>query len=162
LIAARERGLNATGVDSAERSVRMATERGLDVRLGGIAELRREEAHYDAILVQSVLEHVDDGLELVIGLKERLADGGVLVLSAPTPGPYFWDDPTHVRPYTPKSFAILAELAGLRCEYNGYVFSFLLGIEARASIFFRLLNTVPFSLGSNLVAFLRADVTSGG
>jgi 2-polyprenyl-3-methyl-5-hydroxy-6-metoxy-1,4-benzoquinol methylase len=161
LTVARAAGIDASGIDAAERSVRMARARGLDVQLGDVDTIIAADTRYDAILVQSVLEHVEDGPALVAALKARLVPHGVLVLSAPTPGAYFWDDPTHVRPYTPRSFAVLAQLAGMRCEYNGYVWSFLLGLEIRASLFFRIMNLVPYALGSNLVAFLRNDEPSG-
>jgi 2-polyprenyl-3-methyl-5-hydroxy-6-metoxy-1,4-benzoquinol methylase len=155
LLLAKGRGFDASGIDSSPRSVRMAAERGLSVLCGGTRELLERADRYDAIVVQSVLEHAPDGVALVTELGSLLAPGGVLVLSAPTPGPFFWDDPTHVRPYTAKSFAILADLTGMRCEYLSYVFAFLLGIELRAPVFFQLLNLLPLSLGSNLVAFMR-------
>lgn len=155
LLVAKARGFDVSGIDNSPRSVQMAAERGLPVICGGTRELLGRPERYDAILAQSVLEHVPDGVALVTALGSLLAPGGVLVLSAPTPGAFFWDDPTHVRPYTAKSFAILADLTGMRCEYLGYVFAFLLGIELRAPIFFQLMNLLPLSLGSNLVAFLR-------
>jgi SAM-dependent methyltransferase len=155
VLAAKARGIAATGIDASQRSVRLAAARGLDVIYGGTEELLARPERYDAIIAQSVLEHVQDPVKLLTDLRSVLVAGGVLVLSAPTPGPYFWDDPTHVRPYTPNAFRILAQIAELDCEYVGYVFGFLLGIETRATIFFRLLNNVPAPLGSNLIAFLR-------
>lgn len=155
LLAARAKGLEAVGIDSSDRSVRMAAERGLTVLHGDVTDLLARPERYDAILLQSVLEHVPDGVKLVQDVAQLLVPGGVLVLSAPTPGPYFWDDPTHIRPYTPKSFAILAELAELECEYLGYVFAFLLGMRTKASLVFPVMNAIPAMLGSNLIAFLR-------
>lgn len=155
LLVAREAGIDATGIDSSPRSIRLAEERGISVISGETAVLLSRPERYDAIIVQSVLEHVSDPLSLVTDLRRVLAPGGVLVLSSPTPGPFFWDDPTHVRPHTPKSLAVLAEIAGMECEYLSYVFAFLLGFELRAPIFFQLMNAFPMSLGSNLVAFLR-------
>lgn len=155
LATAKSRGLQVTGVDNAPRSVEMAAARGLSVLCGGTRELIALPDRYDAIVAQSVLEHVADGAALVRDLCSLLVPGGVLVLSAPTPGPFFWDDPTHVRPYTPKSFTILADLTGMQCDYLGYVFAFLLGIELRTPLFFQMLNALPWSLGSNLVAFMR-------
>lgn len=133
----------------------MAMNRGLRVTLGGTAELLLQGDRYDAIVVQSVLEHVTNPASFIGDLARLLVPGGVLVLSAPTPGPFFWDDPTHIRPHTPKSFKLLAEISGLECEYLSYVFAFLLGVEIRAPIFFQALNVLPISLGSNLVAFFR-------
>jgi 2-polyprenyl-3-methyl-5-hydroxy-6-metoxy-1,4-benzoquinol methylase len=155
LLVAREKHVAATGIDASPRSVRLASERGLDVLCGGTTELLARPERFDAILAQSVLEHVPDPVEFANTLCRLLKPGGALVLSAPTPGPFFWDDPTHIRPYTPKSFEILAQLADLRCEYLGYVFAFLCGVQIRAPLLFPIMNVVPASLGSNLIAFLR-------
>src|SRR5205807_7846702 len=110
---ASKRNLRVEGVDISDRSIAMARERGFVVAKKTTKDLRAEEKRYDAIIAQSVIEHVPDGLALVIDFADLLKPGGTLVLSAPTPGPYFWDDPTHIRPYTPRSFRALAELAGL-------------------------------------------------
>jgi 2-polyprenyl-3-methyl-5-hydroxy-6-metoxy-1,4-benzoquinol methylase len=155
ILCARQNGIDAIGIDSSPRSVRLARERGISVMAGGTAELLARPDRYDAILAQSVLEHVADAVRLVTDLRSVLSPGGILVLSSPTPGPFFWDDPTHVRPHTPKSITVLAELADMRCEYLSYVFAFLLGMELRLPIFFQILNALPVSLGSNLISFLR-------
>lgn len=155
ILCARQRGIDATGIDSSARSVRLAEERGISVMTGETREVLASPQRYDAVIAQSVLEHVPDAVRLVEDLRRVLVPNGVLVLSSPTPGPFFWDDPTHVRPHTPKSLAVLAELAEMECEYLSYVFAFLLGIELRAPIFFQLMNVLPLSLGSNLVAFFR-------
>lgn len=110
-----------------------------------------EKGFFDVIFLQSVVEHVHDPVELLMQLREYLQPKGLLIISCPTPGPHFWDDPTHIRPHTPKSFASLAEL----CSYNvieiTYVFAFLLGINLRNSLFYKLLNVLPFTLGSNII-----------
>ena len=147
--------LDVFGADNSDRSILLAKRRGIDVFKGDSSDLLSRPERYDAIVVQSVLEHVRDPLELVSNLVQILKPGGLLVLSAPTPGPFFWDDPTHVRPHTPKSLALIGEIAGLKREYLGYVFAFLLGVEISSPVFFQLLNVLPASLGSNLVAFLR-------
>lgn len=153
MLVARERQIAVEGADISARNVEMARARGLSVSRAS-AELLQSGKRYDAIICQSVLEHVQDGPQLVCDLAGLLKPGGILVLSTPTPGPFFWDDPTHIRPYTPKSIDVLAELAGLKCDYLSYVFAFLLNWEIRASLIFPILNVIPTSLGSNLVAFL--------
>lgn len=78
-----------------------------------------------------------------------------MVISAPTPGPHFWDDPTHVRPFTPASMQTLGELLELKTERVTYVFSFLLDLSLSASFIYKLMNITSLALGSNLVAFYR-------
>ncbi|MBK8870043.1 MAG: class I SAM-dependent methyltransferase [Elusimicrobia bacterium] len=156
LLVCRKRGFDSIGIDSSPRSLSLATERGLNVHLVSTTQLPFEHASFDAIILQSVLEHLSDPLSVLEKLTKYLKPGGVLVLSAPTPGPYFWDDPTHIRPYTPKSLKILGELLGFQIMTLTYVFSFLMGIRIKASFLFVMLNLIPFSLGSNLVAFYRS------
>ena len=53
-----------------------------------------------------IVEHLDaGGLHALLGEIDRvLRPGGVLVVSAPLMRPGFWDDLSHVRPYTPEVF----------------------------------------------------------
>lgn len=155
LLVCNSMGVDAIGIDNSKRSVELAQSRGVAAVLGDIDSLPPEMTGFDAIFVQSVIEHVSDPVSLTQRLSDRLKENGVLILSAPTPGPFFWDDPTHVRPYTPKSFQTLSEICGLEIIEINYVFSFLLGFRTSFSLFYRLLNLQPISLGSNLIAVYR-------
>ncbi len=154
----KRRGLTAYGMDNSPYSVELARERGLDVILGSYDEIPAELRDLDIVFSHSVLEHVQRPLELIDALKHRLSEGGLLILSAPTPEPAFWDDPTHVRPYTPKAFRALAELCGLELIEVNYVFAFLLGLRLSSPVYYRVLNLLPFAAGSNLVAVFRRSV----
>ena len=153
LLVARALGLAATGIDASPRSVELAKKRGLDVILGDENLFDPKKDQFDVIVMQSVVEHIPDPMAVITKLSELLKPGGQMIVSAPTPGPYFWDDPTHIRPSTPKSLRTLGEIAGLKVERVSYVFSFLLGFTLRSSIIYRLMNLLPLPLGSNLVAF---------
>ena len=155
MLVAQEMGIQADGVDAFPRSVELARARGLNVTLGDEREMGYPTKHFDAIFLQSVVEHLANPLEVLGRLLEYLKPGGLLIISAPTPCSQFWDDPTHVRPFTPKSFKVLGEVLGVTCELNTYVFSFLMGIPLTSAIFYKLMNILPLSLGSNLVAFYR-------
>ncbi len=155
LLLSNEAGLPATGIDSFPRSVAMAESRGLHVILGDERSEELKAASFDAILLQSVLEHVHDPVALLHRLEEKLTPGGILVLSAPTPCSDFWNDPTHVRPFTPRSFRILGEILGLEVMEVNYVFSYLLGLRLEAPAVYKFLNFIPVALGSNLIAFYR-------
>ena len=117
-------GLETYGVDNTQYSVDLARERGLEVILGDHASMDFAPTFFDVIFLQSVVEHVKDPVALVEGLRLFLADGGLLILSSPTPGSYFWDDPTHIRPHTPKSFRTLAQVCDFEVIEVSYVFAF--------------------------------------
>jgi SAM-dependent methyltransferase len=155
LIVAKEIGVDAVGIDSSPRSTEIAYSRGLKVYLADEKSLTYPINSFDAIILQSVIEHLDKPIETLKTLKQFLRPGGVLVLSAPTPGPHFWDDPTHVRPFTPASMHTLGELLELKTERVTYVFAFLLGFTCSAAFIFKLMNISSLALGSNLVAFYR-------
>jgi SAM-dependent methyltransferase len=157
LIQCQKLGILAFGVDEFERSVRLASERGLNVHLADHNNLPFEENFFDVIFMQSVLEHIKDPIDAVLKLKRNLKPGGILILSTPTPGPHFWDDPTHIRPYTPKSFKTLSEICDFKLLEVNYVFSFLLGIRLQNSLFYKLMNVLPFSLGSNIIGVFRKN-----
>ncbi len=110
---------------------------------------------FDVIVLQSVIEHTSEPLRLLQKLSTHLNPGGIMLVSAPTPGSHFWDDPTHIRPYTPASLQTLGELLELECDSVNYVFSFLLGLKLRNSIFYKVMNLFPFPMGSNLIAVYK-------
>lgn len=155
LVVANAMGIDALGVDAFPRSVELARARGLNVELCDGTTFDWPPDHFDAIILQSVIEHLSDPVTVIRHLVEFLKPGGRLIVSAPTPGAHFWDDPTHVRPYTPQAFLTIGELAGLKVEKVSYVFSFLLGFSLTSSFVFKLMNLFPMSLGSNIVAFYR-------
>jgi len=133
----------------------------------GLQRLRRERllegllfelSNFHVLFMQSVIEHLKDPVEAVSALARFVKPGGRIILSAPTPENSFWDDPTHVRPYTPKSLLSLGEICGLEVEHLTYVFAFLLGLQLRSPLFYRLLNLFPFPLGSNLLCVYRKAI----
>jgi 2-polyprenyl-3-methyl-5-hydroxy-6-metoxy-1,4-benzoquinol methylase len=151
----KDLAIQAEGVDSYDYSIELARKRGLKIHKADYNSLPFEKKSFDIILLQSVLEHMKDPVEAVSRLKEYLKPGGVLILSSPTPGPHFWDDPTHIRPYTPKSFHTLAGLTEMKVIKVNYIFSHLLGLTLTASWIYKILNILPFSLGSNILGVFR-------
>lgn len=152
LALAKSFGINARGLDVSERSVELAQEKGLSAEVGDYRRLQAEQVNFDVIFVQSVIEHVQDPVHMVKSLATCLKPNGVLIVSAPTPSSDFWDDPTHVRPHTPRSLAVIGELAGLRVLEINYIISFLVGIKVKTKFLYKLLNMLPIPLGSNLIA----------
>lgn len=155
LIVCKNKGINAQGVDSYERSIQMAQQRGLTVKKADYTSLPFPKESFDAVVLQSVIEHADNSVEMLQALVSYLVPGGVLVVSAPTPGSHFWDDPTHIRPYTPRSLRVISDLIGTDVMEINYVFSFLLGARMTSSLVYKVMNLVPVPLGSNIVAFYK-------
>lgn len=155
LMLGRELEIEMVGIDSDERSVDLAQKRGLEVILGDERALCKVAGKFDAIILQSVIEHISDPVSTLRSLVPLLNDDGVLIVSVPTPGPHFWDDPTHIRPFTPKAVLTVGELLGFRDCRVTYVFAYLLGINLSSAIIFKILNIFSFPLGSNLVAFFK-------
>jgi 2-polyprenyl-3-methyl-5-hydroxy-6-metoxy-1,4-benzoquinol methylase len=148
-------GLSALGIDNSPRSVALAQQRGLSVLLGGADYSALSQEKFDAIFIQSVIEHLQDPCGQLKSLVDLLPPGGLLFISAPTPCSDFWNDPTHVRPFTPRSFHIIGELLNLEVIEVNFVFSYLLGLRLESAIWYKMLNILPFALGSNLVGIYR-------
>lgn len=151
----RKLNFPAIGLDNSYRSFQLATQRGFQVIHGDESSSVLVHERFDAIFMQSVIEHLIDAIGTLERLVAMLPPGGLLFVSAPTPCSDFWNDPTHVRPFTPSSFRILADLLSLEILEINYVFSYLLNVKLKSSLWYKLLNTLPLPLGSNLVGLYR-------
>jgi 2-polyprenyl-3-methyl-5-hydroxy-6-metoxy-1,4-benzoquinol methylase len=151
----RKMGIPAIGLDNSYRSVHLATQRGFQVIHGDESSPALLNETFDAVFMQSVIEHLTDTVGILERLVAMLPQRGLLFISAPTPCSSFWDDPTHVRPFTPKSFMTLAELLSLEVLEINYVFSYLLNVRLKSAVWYKLVNVIPVPLGSNLVGLFR-------
>lgn len=157
----REMGLRSIGIDSEVNNVNLARSRGFDVVQGDYMDMSFDRKTFDIIIVQSVLEHMEKPVDALLSLSQLLTDNGKIVLSVPTPGPFFWDDPTHIRPYTPKSLRILGELTNLRIFRISYVSFYLLNLYSANNFVFQIINNLQCALGTNLVCiYEKMDTVS--
>jgi hypothetical protein len=58
-------------------------------------------------------------------------------------------------PFTPKAFKLLGDILNLKVVEINYVFSFLLGLRFQSSLFHKILNILPFPLGSNIIGVFK-------
>lgn len=106
------------------------------------------DAHYDAILMAHVIEHLENGDDVVRALVPKLKPGGLFCLEFPgrrslyLPSKKgtlnFHDDPTHVRLFTADEVAALlrdcgmtVRRAGMRRDWTGILFMPLHAFNAK-------------------------------
>jgi SAM-dependent methyltransferase len=146
-------GFSAKGVEVSKWASRYARrEKGLDVATGTLEDARFEDAHFDVVVLNHVIEHVQDPRALLGEIRRILRPGGLIVLGAPNaeslmarlirarwasyrPGEHIWH-------FTPSTLRRLVESEGFRvveCEAkeNNPVLSGSLKDEVR-----RLINAI--------------------
>src|SRR3954453_2624086 len=99
-----------TGLDGSEDAVRIAGERGRDVRLADVEEpLPFDDATFDGVILKDLLEHVRDPAAVVREVGRVLRPGAVVFASPPDAQKWVWEDYTPVRPFTRRGFRKLFE-----------------------------------------------------
>jgi SAM-dependent methyltransferase len=123
LAEAADRGwAEVTGVEPSTFASGYARDRlGLDVRTDDLLTADLPTAHFDAVCMGDVLEHLTDTDKALARMRELLAPGGVLVLAVPDAGSRiarvlgkrWWSViPTHIHYFTRASITTMLEGAG--------------------------------------------------
>jgi len=103
-------GLRAIGIDRDPTLVQAAQSRGLDAIQADAREIGCAISQkVDGVMAAHLIEHLPpDAVEhLLRDLAGVVRPGGIAVLVTPNPrdwrviSEWFWNDPTHIRPYTP-------------------------------------------------------------
>jgi SAM-dependent methyltransferase len=118
----RELGWTAEGVDFDAKAVAAARARGLEVRVGALAEQRYPDDSFDAVMLSHVIEHVYAPLELLQEIRRILKPGGELVVLTPNAAGMgrrlygaAWrglEPPRHLTVFSPASLRLLFRQAG--------------------------------------------------
>ena len=75
---------------------------------------------FDGVVLKDVLEHVQDPVAVVREVHRLLRLGGRVFASSPDAQRWVWDDYTHRRPFTRKSFRLLFADQGFEVDRLGY------------------------------------------
>jgi SAM-dependent methyltransferase len=110
-----------TGIDGSPDAVARAVAVGRNVIGGDVDErLPFSDEAFDAVVMKDLLEHVRDPVALVREAQRVLRPDGLLFASSPDAQRWVWDDYTHRRPFTKKSFRLLFADQGFAVERVGY------------------------------------------
>jgi SAM-dependent methyltransferase len=110
-----------TGIDGSPDAVEIAQGLGRNVIQGDVDQpLPFDAESFDGVVMKDLLEHVADPVALVREVRRVLRPGGVVFASSPDAQRWVWDDYTHRRPFTRKSFRLLFADQGFTVEQVGY------------------------------------------
>jgi SAM-dependent methyltransferase len=110
-----------TGVDVSPEAVGAAQGRGIEVlQIEPGQALPFPDQSFDGVVLKDVLEHVGDPVALVRDVHRVLRSGGKVFASSPDAQRWVWDDYTHRRPFTRKSFRLLFSDQSFEVESVGY------------------------------------------
>jgi SAM-dependent methyltransferase len=146
-----------TGIDVSPEAVEAARSHGHQALLvDGDEPLPFDEGNFDGVVLKDVLEHVPDPVALVREVRRVLRPGGTVFASSPDAQRWVWDDYTHRRPFTRRSFRMLFEDQGLNVEKLGYE-SVMPGIGILAGLTRRKRRPRPLAALARL-PFVRRNV----
>jgi SAM-dependent methyltransferase len=80
------RGWSVTGVEPSPEACAVARHRGIDARVGTLADVELEPESYDAVVFRQSLEHVTDPVGDLRRVLDALSEGGVAIVSVPNFG----------------------------------------------------------------------------
>lgn len=144
LLRMKARGWHVEGVDLDGTAVAMAEHRGLAVHCGTVHDRSYPEAHFDAITLNQVIEHVPDPVAVLSECRRILKPGGHLILYTPNSQSLghrvfgrHWrglEPPRHLHVFGPRSMAHAFSSAGfhsLRMRTINSTFVWLESIRTR-------------------------------
>lgn len=123
---AKQNVLDIVAVDNAPDVVAHYQREGINIRLGDAYQIPFPNGYFEGIFCCWLLEHLAEPSRAISEMYRVLKRNGYGCVIVPSPHNMtaFYDDYTHVRPYTPNSLKQLAEDCGFsryRIEYLPWV-----------------------------------------
>ena len=122
----RELG-GAIGLDNERAAGRICREQGLPFVLADAEHLPFAGASLDAVRAKEIIEHLPDPQPMLREIRRALRPGGLFLSRTPThfsalyPVNNFWDDYTHVRPFSRLALRRLLDDSGFNVDWiRGY------------------------------------------
>lgn len=103
-------------VDKAPEVVEQFRQQGINIKLGDAYQIPYPEEYFEGVFCCWLLEHLSEPNRAISELYRILKPGGYACVIVPSPNDMtaFYDDYTHVRPYTPVSLKQLVEGSGFK------------------------------------------------
>jgi SAM-dependent methyltransferase len=128
VLLARERGMAAYGLDLEPAAAGIWQRRGAPCVLADAFRPPFRDGSFDVVRLKEILEHVQDPRALVAAACALLRPDGCLIAHVPSsysqlyPVGNFWDDYTHVRPFSRLGLRRLIEDSGMTvASIDGYM-----------------------------------------
>ena len=117
-------GWSVAGIEPSVQAAEHAREAGVEAVTGTLADAPWEDGHFDAIVFNHSLEHIDEPAQAIADAARLLRPGGLLAIAVPNFGSWHrrffgsaWfqlDLPRHLQHFDRDSLAGLVRRAGLR------------------------------------------------
>ncbi|MHA1271255.1 MAG: class I SAM-dependent methyltransferase [Candidatus Helarchaeota archaeon] len=115
LDACKSLNITSLGIDISPEKIKLCKEKGLNVELKSALELDYQKGDFDGVICSHIVEHLypREFHKLIRDIYNILPSTGIIVIITPNPkNPYimrdsFWNDWTHVRPYSVDAVADL-------------------------------------------------------
>lgn len=118
--AAQKVGKDVFGIDVNSYCVAHCQAKDLDVECMSVYDMKFNE-EYDAIFCSQFIEHIDEPFLAMEKMYKALKRDGRLFVITHCPSDKFWNEPTHVRPYTKKGLRRLFEWSSFRVLKVWYI-----------------------------------------
>lgn len=153
---AKECGKEVYGIDINEEMVKHCREKELNVQKASITNIPFPDEYFDGIYSFNVLEHLyrDELLKGADEISRVLKPHGKCIIIVPRYSKGFWDDPTHVAPFTERTVQrLFNDFSDVRF-YNNYipkVKGLFIDILNKPSWYDMMLKLIPLSFVKRVI-----------